>query len=254
MQKFLLLLTFLFSFAIQAETITISDQNTMSLNGQVDSESMGRLMVKLIELNKIDTDTPIYLIVRSPGGSVYDGFDFIRYAKASKRPIHTVTIFAASMGFEIVESLGTRYVVQYSTLMSHRAAGGIEGIMPGPADRRYAHFLSHIKEQDEAVVKRTNGKFTLATYKEIIRDEYWANSTRAISDGFADAEVQVICDKSLDGNENQVVNMQLFSVNVEFSKCPMITVPLSVKPATNLEYIQKNNINVTKEFIKYLGF
>lgn len=250
MQKILLLIMFVISFATQAETIVLTDQNTLSLNNQVDMESMAVLTSELVELNKVDTEEPIFLVIRSPGGSVYDGLDFIRYAQTSRRPIHTITLFAASMGFQIVQGLGKRYVVKYSTLMSHRAAGGIDGIIPGPIDTRYAHFLSHIKEQDELVVKRTKGKFTLKTYAELIRDEYWANSPKAISDGFADEEVNVVCDKTLEGSSQKLISLQMFSVNVEFSNCPMITVPLSVKAANNLEYIEKNNINVFQEFNK----
>jgi ATP-dependent protease ClpP protease subunit len=254
MQKFLLLVMFLLSFSINAETIVLTDQNTLSLNSQVDSESMGKLTSELQILNKIETDAPIYLLLRTPGGEVYSGLDFIRYARTSRRPINTITLFAASMGFQIVQGMtGKRYMVNYSTLMSHRVKGSQEGEIPGSTDSRYAHLLSHIKEQDELVVSRTNGKFTLKTYSELIRDEYWANSARAIKDGFADEEVSVVCDKSLDGNNSRIFNMQLFSVTVEFSNCPIITVPLSIKPISNLEYIQKNNVNVTKEFNKMIG-
>lgn len=116
MQKILLLVMLVLSFAVQAETIVLNDQNTLSLNSQVDGESMGLLTAGLIALNKIDTKEPIYLVIRSPGGSVYDGLDFIRYAQTSRRPINTITLFAASMGFQIVQGLGKRYVVHPCTL------------------------------------------------------------------------------------------------------------------------------------------
>jgi ATP-dependent Clp protease protease subunit len=255
MQKFLLLLMFLVSFSLCAETITLTDQNTLSLNSRVDSDSMGKLMSELQALNKLETSEPIYLFINSPGGSVYDGFDFIRYARTSRRKINTITLFAASMGFQIVQGMtGKRYMVSYSTLMSHRVKGGFDNVeIPGSQDTRYAHLLSHIKEQDELVVERTKGKFTLKTYAELIRDEYWANSTRAIKDGFADEEAVVVCDKSLDSSNSRVFNMQQYSVNVEFSNCPMITIPLSVKPINNLEYLQKNNIDINKELNKELN-
>jgi ATP-dependent Clp protease protease subunit len=232
------------------EKIVLTDKNTMFLNSQVDTSSMGELTSALVNLNKIDTKEPIYLVINSPGGSVYDGFDFIRYAKTSRRPIHTVTIFAASMAFQIVEALGNRYVTDFSTLMSHRASGGMQGTMPGQVDSRYSHFLSHVREQDAAVIKRTKGKQTAESYAKLIADEYWANSTKAINDGFADAEVSLSCDSSLDGTVTKSFNLIFFSVDVDFSRCPLIPFPLSIRPSTGKEYVEKNNIDVVKEFNK----
>ena len=244
-------LLLLLGFSAHSETITLTDQNTMYLNSQVDAGSMGELIIKLQELNKVDTNDPIYLVLNTPGGSIYDGFDFIRYAKTSRRPVNTVTIFAASMGFQLVEALGKRYMTEFSTLMSHRAKGDIGPLeMPGNHDTRYAHFMSHIKEQDEQVVKRTKGKFTLESYAKIIQDEYWANSSKAISDGFADEEASLLCDKSLEKTTSKIVNLGFFSVKVELSNCPLITAPLSVEPVTGLKYIEDNNIDVKKEFEK----
>ena len=234
--------------------ITLTDKNTLSLNSQVNAESMGKLAGELQALNELNTNEPIYLILHSPGGSVYAGLDFIRYAKTSRRTVHTITLFSASMAFQIVEALGTRYMTNYSTLMSHRSSGGVEGNLPGSADTRYAHFLSHVKEQDEVVIKRTKGKFNAKTYAELIADEYWANAERAINDGFADEKVELVCDKSLNGTNNRVINLELFSVNVEFANCPIITTPVSVKAANNLDFIEKHNIDVNKEFNKALGF
>ncbi|MFZ4411446.1 MAG: ATP-dependent Clp protease proteolytic subunit [Bacteroidales bacterium] len=248
--KFLLAVLLAICFNVQAETIVLSDQNTLSLNGPVDGGSMTALMVKLQELNKIDTKEPIFLVLNSPGGSIYDGFDFIRFAKTSKRSIETVTIFAASMAFQIVESLGTRNVTSYSTLMSHRAAGGISGIFPGPLDTRYAHVLSHIREQDELVVSRTKGKQTLESYSKLIQNEYWADSKKAIVDGFADKEVDISCDKSLQGSHSDFIDLGFFAVNVEFANCPLITSPISISPSRGFNYIETNKIDVTLEFRK----
>lgn len=252
MKNFLLaiMLSLSLVFGVSAKTITLSTQNSMSLNGQVSGGSMNGLMLKLQELNKIETKEPIFLIVNSPGGSIYDGFDFIRFAQTSKRPIHTVTLFAASMAFQIVESLGDRYVTSYSTLMSHKAKGGFDGEFPGQIDSRYAHVLSHLNEQDKLVINRTKGKQTLKSYASLIQNEYWANSTKAINDGFADEEVTVSCDKSLEGTNSQTVNLGFFSVDVEFSNCPLITQPLSIRLARGVNFVEQNKIDIVNEYEK----
>ena len=234
-----------------SKTITLTDQNAMILNGPVDGESMTELMVKLQKLNEIETSEPIYLVLNSPGGSVYDGFDFIRFAQTSKRKIDTVTIFAASMAFQLVETLGTRYVTSYSTLMSHLARGSFGNAeMPGQLDSRYSHFLSHLQEQDKIVVARTKGKHTLESYHNLIQKEYWANSDRAITDGFADEQVIVNCDKTLKGSSYREISVMggLLTLEVEFSNCPLIVSPLSVKIKSGLEYATENKIDINKEF------
>lgn len=250
--RFILAMLLLFSVTVlSAKEITLTEQNTMSLNGPVDGNSMTSLMVELQRLNKIETSDPIYLVLNTPGGSVYDGFDFIRFAQTSKRKVHTITIFAASMGFQIVESLGSRYVTSYSTLMSHKVKGGFGNTeMPGQLDSRYGHLLSHIREQDSLVVSRTNGKQTLATYANLIQNEYWANSGKSITDGFADEEVSPKCDKSLEATHVQYIDFGFFALNVEFSNCPLITSPVSISIASGASYIFDKSINVNAEFRK----
>ena len=251
--KYLLLAFMLVAFSVtsvSAKTVTLTNQNSMSLNGQVDGASMTALMTKLQELNKIETQEPIYLLINSPGGSIYDGFDFIRFAKTSKRPIHTITLFAASMAFQIVEALGDRYVTNYSTLMSHRAKGGFQGEFPGQLNSRYEHVISHILEQDKEVISRTKGKQTLESYAKLIQNEYWANSDKAIEDGFADENVQVSCDKSLEGTREQRVDLGFFAVDVTFSNCPLIVNPVAIRLARGFEYVETNKININNEYNK----
>ena len=245
-----IMLSMFLAFGVSAKTVKLTSQNSMSLNGKVDGESMNNLMIQLQELNKIETNEPIYLVINSPGGSVYDGFDFIRFAETSKRPIHTVTIFAASMAFQIVEALGDRYVTSYSTLMSHKASGGFKGEFPGQLDSRYSHVLSHLIEQDKQVVFRTKGKQTLESYAQLIQNEYWANATKAINDGFADEQVAVECDKSLEGSKLVSINLGFFSVNAEYSNCPLITEPLSLGLSRGFDYVRDNKIDPVVEVKK----
>jgi ATP-dependent Clp protease protease subunit len=252
MKKFLatVIMGLFLCFSVGAKTITLTDQNTISLNGRVDAGSMTQMMLSLQELNKIQTDEPIYLVINSPGGSIYDGFDFIRFASTSKRKINTISIFAASMAFQLVEALGDRYVTPYSTLMSHKAKGGFEGEFPGQLDSRYAHVLSHLADQDKVVVNRTKGKQTLESYSRLIQNEYWANSDKAVNDGFADEEVNVSCDKSLEGTTQQTVDLGFFAVDVVLSKCPLITQPLAITTNRGGDFIISNKIDVVREYSK----
>jgi ATP-dependent Clp protease protease subunit len=227
----IILMVLLFTLPLTAKEILLNESNTLSLRGPVTSSSIGDLSVNLNRLNSIETGEPIYLVMNTPGGSVYAGFDFIRLAETSKRKINTITIQAASMGFHIVEAMsGDRLMLSYSTLMSHKASGGFNGEFPGQLNSRLAHVMSHIVEADKSVVARTKGKQTMESYSNLIQNEYWANGSKAIKDGFADDIVTARCsDELLNGSSTIQFATMFGNVDVSFSKCPLITSPLKVE-------------------------
>lgn len=227
---------FLFlTFAAQAETITLKSDNMVSLNDQVSGESVTRAMLDIQRLNLFESNEPIYLVLNTPGGSIFAGIDFIRFAKSSRRPIHTVTIFAASMGFQIVEALpGIRYMAESGVLMSHRGAvGGVSGQFPGELNVRVEFYGKVTEELDAGVAARAG--ITLKEYQALIHDEYYALPGKAIKDKFADAQVAVACDNSLNGIHNLEVNTMFGPVEVIFADCPLITNPIGAKFKTSTE-------------------
>src|SRR4051812_1505331 len=100
--------------AHKGTTIVLTRKNTLVLNTQVNSESVGRIIKEARALDKqpklTRNDAPIYLFLNTPGGEVETGIQMIDALNSLNRPIHTVTLFAASMGFQIVQGLGTRYI------------------------------------------------------------------------------------------------------------------------------------------------
>jgi hypothetical protein len=108
--------------------------------------------------------------------------------------------------------------------MSHQASiGGVQGNLPGQVNSRLKSINDLVRVLDEQAVARTKGKHTLKSYQELIRDEYYAVGKSAVEDGFADEVVSLKCDESLDGTVTKNVQVFIFSVEVEFSKCPLIT-------------------------------
>jgi len=228
-KKLLITAAILLSFSVSAENIILKADNTVSLNTAVTDESTTGIMLDIQRLNNIETDEPIYLVLNTPGGSVFAGINFIRYALTSRRPIHTITIFAASMGFQIVQALpGKRLMAHSGILMSHRAAvGGLGGQYPGELNVR-VNFLADIStDLDSGVAKRAG--ISLKEYQDLIHDEYYANNSKALKDGFADESVGVACDASLEGTYNKEFQTFFGPVDVEFSKCPLFTSYISAK-------------------------
>lgn len=224
----LLILLSIFSFTTFAATkIVLNKNNHVLLHGAVSAESVGPVMIKLQQLDN-DSKSPLYLVLNTPGGSIFDGLEFISFVKSLKRPVHTINIFSASMGFQIAQHLGNRYVTEFGELMSHKARGGVQGEFPGQLDSRYAHILTFINDMDKHTVSRTKGKQTLKSYRDLYENEYWAKGNKAVADGFADDIAIVQCDSSLHGVENRKVVLGPFLVNLSFAKCPMITMPIDV--------------------------
>jgi ATP-dependent protease ClpP protease subunit len=215
-----------------ANKIVLNEDNTVSLNGEINAGSVAATVQALYKLDS-RSKKPIYLFIYSPGGSIQAGLELIEAAKGMNRPVDTITMFGASMAFQTVQNLGNRNILKNGILMSHRAAGGFEGSFGGQApsqiDSRYGFWLQRIKELDEQTVSRTKGKQTLQSYLETYKNEAWFTGSQAVEQGYADRIVTVHCDKSLAGTTVHKVDFMGMQIQYEIANCPLITAPLNVK-------------------------
>lgn len=223
--------------------IELTDKNTISLNDEVNGQTVAKVVEEArkldVELTKIqrimgEKPKPIYLFLNTPGGSIQAGLELIEQLQAIKRPVNTITLFAASMGFQIAQALGERYVLNNGVLMSHRAYGGFEGEFGGQApsqiDSRYALWMSRLNEMDQQTVKRSSGKQTLESYQKAYASELWRTGTQSVTEGYADKTAKVSCGKSLSGYTNhETTVLGSISVTYDLSKCPMSTEPINIK-------------------------
>lgn len=229
--------------AAPSDTIVLTRDNTVTLQDEVNGESVARIISKVKELDNdpfhlgemgLKKNPPIYLFLYTPGGSIQSGLELLEFLHGTHRPVNTVTMFAASMGFQIVQDLGTRYVLNKGVMMSHRAAGQFQGSFggkpPSQLDSRYHFWLERLTEMDEQTVKRTNGKQTLKSYQEAYADELWLTGSKSVSGGYSDKVIKVRCDESLAGVTTHSANIQGL-INIEYSldNCPMNTNPMNVK-------------------------
>lgn len=122
MSKFnVILMVFMFSFSVFAKTIDLTTENVLPLLGPIDDATAFSVIFKLAALNEMKTDKPIYMYIDSPGGSVVSANLIIDTVKLSRRPVHTVSIFAASAAFNIVQALGSRFIVERTLFLTHNA-------------------------------------------------------------------------------------------------------------------------------------
>ena len=205
--------------------IVLTEDNLITLRGPFTAASTGEVMEKARQLDsKLKSGYPIYLFLATPGGSIQAGLQMYEYLRNLNRPVHTITLFAASMGFQTVQQLGNRYILKYGVLMSHKASGGFDGDFgggPSQLDSRYGLWIRRIDLLDKDTVARTNGKQTLESYRAAYSNELWLNGPEAVSQGYADAIANIKCDGSLSGSDQIEVQAMFFSVVVDVPKCPV---------------------------------
>lgn len=233
MRFFLLLFLFIsMSFPVLSKEIVLTKDNMLVL----DSAFTGESVAKVIEdARRLDADLPsgypIYLFLNTPGGEIQAGLELIEFLKGVNRPVHTISLFAASMGWQLLQHLGTRYVLSYSVLMSHKARGGFKGEFGGglsQLDARYSMWLKRIDMMDKQTVSRTNGKKTLEQYRREYDNELWLSGQEAVDSGYADEVVIVKCSKELSGTKQSSVEFFGMSIDVNVSECPIVTSPTGI--------------------------
>ncbi len=255
MSKILLILLCICSTAFaKNEEIVLTEDNSVVFNQQVSDEYASKKTLELMK--KAKRVNALYLVLDTPGGSVSAGLAFIDNIKSLKVPVHTITIFAASMGYQFVQELGTRYITPSGTLMSHRGAvGGLSGQVPGELNSRLNHIQAILNGMSSRAAARIG--MDKKAYDNAIINELWISGEDAVNSKHADKLANVQCSKALieDTYSEQLITL-FGKVDVIFSKCPLISVPIGfsfgkeVKPedmskVKRLIEAKKKSINLT---------
>lgn len=236
--KFFILLCCLLYIPTTFATIVLEEENTVSIASVIGGTSTAQAAQELSDkCRKLDDD--LYLVLYSPGGSVSAGRLFIDFVKSLPCKVHTVAIFAASMAYQIVQSLDTRYALPSSTLMSHRAAlDGLGGQLPGELLTRLGYYMNMILEVEVATAKRIG--IPLQQYQKEIYDELWLSGQQALERNHVDKIEPIRCGESLSGTKDIFMQVMFMgTVKVTISKCPLIVGALNVSKAEAKSEIER---------------
>lgn len=223
-------------------TITLSKSNTLVLDDVMMGDVTGKVINKARELDKTlsseltakyKAKKPLYLFLNTPGGSIQAGLELYEALNGLGRPVHTVTLFAASMGFQTAQNMGDRLILKNGVLMSHRAAGGFEGSFggqyPSQIDSRYALWMDRLTELDKVTVSRTKGKQTLEGYQKQYASEMWLTGAKSVAQGYADKVVTVKCDESLNGSVEHSLSFFGITILYDTDECPINTAITNIR-------------------------
>jgi ATP-dependent protease ClpP protease subunit len=227
MKKLLCLMMLLPTLAFGNEKIVLEENNTISFNNAFSKMYVAKKQAEAINLCYSNVGSEINVVLYTPGGSVSAGQLFFDTLKALPCKFNTITIFAASMGYQTVQNLGNRYIIPSGVLMSHRAwVRGLGGEIGGELDSILDLLKQNILELDNIASSRVG--ITLEQYRSDIADELWLTASKAVETNHADKVVLVECGQSLRGTYiGQVANL-FGRFDVEFHKCPIITAPLRI--------------------------
>lgn len=238
----------------QPEILTLGSSNLVLLRGPVTDESGSKAQKKLLEIShSLSPEETIYLVLDTPGGSIPAGANLITTAQGLPQKVKTVTLFAASMGFQIAQALDERLVAPNGTLMSHRARfEGIGGEVGSEGEGQLVTRLRWSIRQLEVMDVHASERMgiDLPTYQTLIRPEYWVDGADAVRAHAADRVIRVSCSAELlAGSSKETMDTPFGQVGLEFSNCPLISYPLNI----SMQGLKFGSTQEERDFRAFLG-
>lgn len=240
----------------KSEVITLNGDNSVTFDSVFEDNSVQNAMQELQKIsNNLPKGATIYLVMNTPGGSVDAGLKLIAFAKALPQKVKTITIFAASMGFQTVQQLDERLILANGTLMSHPASFGVSGDTPYQVKSRLKWIMAMVDGLDKASADRMQLSFT--DYQNLVHDEYWVYDDNAVKEHAADRKVFAKCGSFDKPSKFKNVDTLFGTFQLEVASCPLIPGYLSIKMPSNVGFDIINYIKLmysdreafTKEYI-----
>ncbi len=204
--------------------ITLTKNNHVLFKGVVNDASVGKASRDLLKLSfKTKPGDTIYLILDSPGGSVYAGLNFVQLFATIPRNVSCIALRAHSMAHHFLQACpGKRYGVSNMASMAHRASGGFRGTFnKGQVEQQLELWTGIVQSMEKVNAKRMG--LSLEKYQSYAKDEYWCHGYDCVKKNFVDSIQTVGCSEKLVNEEtSRTVNSFFGSYKIYESACPLI--------------------------------
>jgi len=204
--------------------ITLTENNHIVFKGVVNASSVGKASKDLLKLSfKTKPGDTIYLVLDSPGGSVYDGLNFVQLFATLPRNVSCIALRAHSMAHHFLQACpGKRYGVANMASMAHRASGGFRGTFNrGQVEQQLELWTGIVQSMEKVNAKRMG--LSLEKYQTLAKDEYWCHGYDCVKKNFVDSIQTVGCSEKLVNKEtSRTVNSFFGSYKIYESGCPLI--------------------------------
>ena len=223
-----------FTFAVKLKTITLTNDNFVSLNGYVTSLSISNLIKNLISLPSDN----VYIYLNTNGGSVDAGMKLVNVIKTledNNINVSCIADKAISMGFVIFQYCSKRYVTRSSTLMQHQMSlSGVSGKI-----RDINSYIKYVNTMENYInlAQAERIGISFEQFNENIRDDWWLTSTESIKQNVADEIVNIKCTFE---NKEEIKHIHTIfgELQLVYMKCPQVYSEVRYK---------FNNINISGE-------
>jgi ATP-dependent Clp protease protease subunit len=168
------------------DTLSINGERLLVLRGGIRDAKVDPIIQGLVALDD-GSPAPIWLVMKSPGGSVSAGFRLAAAMEDTRSPINCVVdTHAYSMAAILTQFCDKTYIQKYANMMFHQASFEIWGDESHVASR-YKHTMSFLYSLHGEVAKKMNVKFS--TYRKLIKNEWWLTAEGALKAGVVDGIV-----------------------------------------------------------------
>lgn len=164
------------------------------ISGEVNEAMASVVVSQLLYLQSENKESPIYMYINSPGGSVVDGLAIVDTMNLISCPVYTYCVGqCASMGsiFLVSGEKGHRYALPNSRIMIHQVSGGSQGTYEDM--KRSIDEAGRLNELLANVLANGTGKSLKEVKKDMDRD-YFMSADEALKYGIVDKVLSSVSD------------------------------------------------------------
>lgn len=166
------------------------NHRTILFNQEVDENIVENIYLPLKEFEEDDIQTPITLILNSPGGSVSDGFFLAHYLTHFKKKLNILVLgYAASMAAVILAGGGKNPNITRSCYPSTYALIHDGFVAIAPSESKTAADIMAFNDRVDNDIRTfilDNTKITAEQYDAQARHQWFLNSSEMLEFGLID--------------------------------------------------------------------